>query len=679
SGELAIISKGGWAANDLPFELTQVPGGPTCWQFYDDGGRDSCNPPTLPEEEWHHIAGTYDGQSFKIYYDGVLEEEVAYVGTMPENTASVTIGQRSRGGCFYDGVIDEVAIYNRALSEDEIPQTMMGLSDARLASEPTPSDEATDVPRDVTLSWTPGESAPPINGHRVYFSENFDDVNDGVGGTTLSAASYTPEPRLELGTTYYWRVDEVNGAPDFTVFPGDVWSFETEPVALTIANVTATASSSALNQGPPSTVVDGSGLTDGLHSTDTQAMWSSAFGAPPPTWIQFELDRVYPLHEMRVWNSNTELESSIGYGFKDVTIEYSLDGVEYATLGTTHEFAQAPGTPDYAHNTTVDFGGLQARYVRLTANTNWALFPFPQFGLSEVRFFHIPMRARKPQPAPGATDVPVDVTVSWRAGRQAAEHNVYLSTDEQSVIDGTAPVTVVTEASHSPSSLDLGVTYYWRVDEVNATETPTTWQGDIWNFSTQEYLVVDDFESYNEIPSGEPGSKLIYETWADGFAANPATNGSAIGYLTAFSMETGIVHGGNQSAPLLYDNSVASLSEITVDPANLPIGRDWTMGAPETLVLWFYGDPGNSITEKLYVKVNGVNVDYDGDVADVARPRWKQWNIDLVALGVDLSNVTRLGIGFERTGAFGGSGTVLVDEIRLYQVAPEPPVEVWFE
>ncbi len=202
------------------------------------------------------------------------------------------------------------------------------------ASMPNPEDGATDVPRDVVLSWTPGPFAPAINGHRVYLSENFNDVNDGVGPITVSDNSYSPEQRLELGTTYYWRVDEVNGAPDFTVYPGDVWSFETEPVALTIANVTATASSSAPNQGPASTVVDGSGLTDGLHSTDTQTMWSSAFGAPQPTWIQFEFDRLYVLHEMWVWNSNTELESSIGYGFKDVTIEYSLDGVEYATFET---------------------------------------------------------------------------------------------------------------------------------------------------------------------------------------------------------------------------------------------------------------------------------------------------------------------------------------------------------
>ncbi|MHC4354020.1 MAG: hypothetical protein ACYS0H_15025, partial [Planctomycetota bacterium] len=111
------------------------------------------------------------------------------------------------------------------------------------AAKPSPEDGATDVPRDGVLSWTPGPFAPAANGHRVYLSDNFDDVNDGVGPITVSESSYSPDQRLELGTTYYWRVDEVNGAPDFTVYPGDVWSFETEPVGLPVINVTATASS----------------------------------------------------------------------------------------------------------------------------------------------------------------------------------------------------------------------------------------------------------------------------------------------------------------------------------------------------------------------------------------------------------------------------------------------------
>ncbi len=96
SGEMAIVSKGTWAANDLPYELTVTPGGVIYWQFYDDAGRDTCSPSSPPVNEWHHIAATYDGAIFKCYVGGALGEEWAYTGTMPENTASVTIGKRSK-------------------------------------------------------------------------------------------------------------------------------------------------------------------------------------------------------------------------------------------------------------------------------------------------------------------------------------------------------------------------------------------------------------------------------------------------------------------------------------------------------------------------------------------------------------------------------------------------------
>ncbi|MHC4302638.1 MAG: hypothetical protein ACYS7Y_35710, partial [Planctomycetota bacterium] len=158
-----------------------------------------------------------------------------------------------------------------------------------------------------------------------------------------------------------------------------------------------------------------------------------------------------------MWNQNQIIEPSIGYGLKDVTIEYSANGIAYTTLGTTHEFARGPGTPGYAANTTVDFGGAATKYVKLTVNSGWESI-LTQYGLSEVRFSYVPVAAREPNPDSGATDADADAVLSFRAGREAAVHDVYLSTDEQAVIDGTAPVVTVTEPSHA-TSLDLATTY----------------------------------------------------------------------------------------------------------------------------------------------------------------------------------------------------------------------------
>ncbi|MCH8120111.1 MAG: hypothetical protein IIC00_10325, partial [Planctomycetes bacterium] len=110
-----------------------------------------------------------------------------------------------------------------------------------LASAPIPANEATDVPREVTLSWTPGEFAALVNGHKVYLGQSFNDVNDATGGITQDANSYAPPQRLDFSTTYYWRVDEVNAPPTSQIeFKGEVWQFTTEPIAYAIENITAT-------------------------------------------------------------------------------------------------------------------------------------------------------------------------------------------------------------------------------------------------------------------------------------------------------------------------------------------------------------------------------------------------------------------------------------------------------
>jgi len=433
----------------------------------------------------------------------------------------------------------------------------------------------------VTLSWTPGEYAAAVNGHIVYLSENFDDVNNGVGGISQSNVSYTPPQPLDFATKYYWRVDEANAPPSSAVHEGEVWNFTTEPVAYPVQNIIATASSSGTNSGPENTV-DGSGLDENaLHSIEETDRWLSGIELVDGAWIQYEFEKVYALDQMLVWNHNSRLESVIGFGIKETTIEYSVDGSDWIALGTTHEFARATGLDGYAHNTTVGFGAVAAKYVRLTASSNFGGLA-KQYGLSEVRFFYTPLRARKPNPESGATDVSPDVILSWQAGREATQHDLYISTDEQAVMDGTAPLTTVTEAGHTPLALDLGTTYYWKVNEVNMAETSTMLDGDVWNFTTPEFIVVDDFEDYNDYPPDE-----IFSAWIDGYGI--ATNGSTAGYpepdflAGEHYVETTIVHGGSQSMPLFYENNF-KYSEVTMTLTQRDDrGRCWSI---DVVVLW---------------------------------------------------------------------------------------------
>lgn len=538
------------------------------------------------------------------------------------------------------------------------------------AFDPGPADEATDILRDVVLNWTSGEYAST---HDVYFGDSPDDVNNatatvdpaGVYKGRQDVSSYAVGETLDFGQNYYWRVDEVNAAPDNTVFKGDVWSFTVEPFAIAIPGAGITVSASSANradEGPENTI-NGSGLDgDDLHSSENTAMWLSSIMDPNIAWIQYEFDGIYKMYQMSVWNYNSSVEPVVGFGIKEATIEYSIDGTNWSVLGTTHELAQGSGVAGYAANTVVDFAGVAAKYVRIAANSNWGSIVH-QFGLSEVRFSYVPVRATEPSPAPGATEVSVDAILSFRAGREADKHDVYLDADEQAVIDGTVPIATVTEPSYA-SSLDVASTYYWRIDEVNDAETPTTWESDIWSFSTQEFIVVDDFESYNDIPAGEEGSNLVYVVWVDGFD-NPASNGSTMGYVTGVSLDTDIVHDGSQSVPLFYDNTTVTYSEVTANVADLQVGQDWTRHSIKALTLRFFGDPTN-VAQQMYVKLNGVKVAYDGSAEDIRQVGWHMWYIDLASVGVSVSNVTELAVGFERIGAVGGNGMVLLDGIRLY-------------
>jgi hypothetical protein len=559
--------------------------------------------------QWHHIVGMRRGTALRVYIDGVEDQGAtahgestipaaydisgtsqhnAYIGAQTSHTSGDLIK-------FFGGLIDDVALWNRALTVEEISYLWnngvgnpVDVSDPGQASDPYPADEETDVLRDVVLSWTPGDFAPAINGHTVYISENFNDVNDGIGGTTQSASSYDPG-RLDFGTTYYWRVDEVNGPPDNTVYEGEVWSFATEPIAYAIENITATASSAHQADTGAENTINGSGLdANDLHSLEPADMWLSA-NEPLGAWIEFQFDKVHKLHEMWVWNSNQMVESLVGFGLKGVTIEHSANGTDWTAVADVPEFARAPGVGGYAHNTTIDFGGLPAKYVRLTANNNWGGV-LPQFGLSEVRFLHIPVQARKPYPDSGAADVDVDVTLAFRAGREAAGHDVFLNTDEQAVIDGTSPVTTVAESSYGPLDLDLGKIYYWRVDEVNEVETPATWPGQLWNFTTREFLVVDDFETYNDLNPEDPASNRIFNVWIDGYGV--AINGSIVGHDVAPFAERTIVHGGKQSLPFFYANTGGAASSEA--ERTFAIGQNWTQAGAATLVLYFHGAEGNT-------------------------------------------------------------------------------------
>jgi len=111
------------------------PPGPTLRCYINDGGWfgvDYSKPYTDYVGNWTHFAFTYDLSKLKIYVNGSLDKEGSRGGKISVNTNQVVIAHSSESqgfAAFFKGIIDEVAIFNIALSADDIKELMnMSLS-----------------------------------------------------------------------------------------------------------------------------------------------------------------------------------------------------------------------------------------------------------------------------------------------------------------------------------------------------------------------------------------------------------------------------------------------------------------------------------------------------------------------------------------------------------------------
>ncbi len=603
------------------------------------------------------ITSSYVGGTFDIIYDQWVELK------MDIDLDNDTVDEYYNGQLIYThewddndhGTLQCVDLYG-ADSSSVYYDDIMLVDTRSLAGNPYPADGSSDAARDALLTWSPGSHAVT---HDIYFGTDYDTVASASRTTPMgvlvsqgqSGTSYEVDEFLELEAVYYWRIDEIR--QDGTIDKGLVWSFTTEPLLYTMENIIATSNGVLLaGQGPENTV-NGSGLNeDGQHSTETGDMWLTPFGDEPLT-IQFEFPIPAELHAMQVWNHNFIFEMALGLGAKDVTVDYSLDGDTWTTLTDT-VLGRGTGMANYTANTTVDFGGVPAKFVKLTINSSYS--GGPQVGLSEVQFLYLPVMARYPLPADGATNVAVDTLLRWRPSRGAVSNDLYMGTDP----DALELAATTTDGRYTPGELDLAATYYWQVNEVNEADTISVWEGDLWSFTTQEYVVVEDFESYDDdIDAGT----TIWQSWIDGLD-DPTNGGAVVGYGQSPFAELTTVHGGAQAMPFFFTNESAS----TISEADRAFtgGQNWTANGIKSLSLWFNGHPDNT-GGQLYFKINNVKIAYDGAASDIRAGLWQPWNIDLTAVTTNVSNVTSMTFGVEGI----GSGAIYVDDIRLYGNATE--------
>jgi len=250
------------------------------------------------------------------------------------------------------------------------------------------------------------------------------------------------------------------------------------------------------------------------------------------------------------------------------------------------------------------------------------------FYIDNVQFAGVGMPTF-PVPDNGESDITIEPTLSWTAGGLAEAHTLYFGADFDDVNNATVdahPNVLVVDPEVASVPIDqvlaFYTTYYWRVDASGADKS---WRGDVWQFTTGGYEMVEDFESY--VSTSEPGANRIFEAWRDQYEfTNPDQsktpgNGTnmTVGVATApYGPERDIVYKGKQSLPLTFDNSYGvyySETDRTFEPT-----QDWTVthnGLPlESLIMQVHGvwkspgtftyDGGNQYT------VTGSGIDISG-------------------------------------------------------------------
>jgi hypothetical protein len=568
--------------------------------------------------EYHVLRMVRDSANIRIYVD---DEEV--INQDHVGAGESWIGFIFGAGCtlckseqYWDYVVFTT---EGGYSPDELPSYASTRGNPGSAYGPKPVNGSLYSDTWVNLNWRPG---PFAVSHDVYIGENFEDVNNGTGDTFRGNTSlpyfvvgfpgYPYPDGLVPGTTYYWRIDEVNEADPNSPWKGPVWSFTVPP-------------KTAYNPIP----ADGAEFVD----LDTALSWTSGFGGKLHTiYIGTDFDDVnnasQGISQGPAKYIPEQLEPAKVYYWR--VDEY--DG--YATYkGDVWSFT----TPGAVGNPMPANGATDAK---ITATLSWTA---AENAASHEVFFGTNKDAVR------------------NADRNSPEYKGSKALGAE---------------SYDPGKLSLNATYYWRIDEVDSlgdTQKGPLWSfvtagfisiDDFEDYNSGEnqiWYVWQDGLGY-----GTPDTPPYY-------AGNGT--GSAVGdESTPSYCEERIVHSGKKSMPVAYDNNKQGYACYSQVDKTLAYPRDWTEEGVNQLSLWFRGVSSNS-PEPLYVAIansTGAPVVVVNDSPTAAQvTTWTQWVIPLQTFadqGIDLTNVDKLMIGLGTKGNLttaGGAGKMYFDDIQL--------------
>jgi len=652
-----------------------------------------------------------------------------------------------------------------------------------MATNPVPGDGVRYESDSVVLAWIGAAGAAQ---HDIYFGTDFDAVNDATaseppvdpykGRQAQAEVSYDVTD-LVPGTTYYWRIDEVEA--DGTIEKGTVWSFWLAPLEAfgprpadgemyvdlnadlrwgagyraIIHEVffgTDPGSLTSIYKSGPNTCDPGVLLKDMTYYWQVKEYRPNDGDTVGPIWsfsttlstqgtILYEhwdgIEQVEPAYDesldsLRDWpdypssptgsmertlfEGPTDREEDYGarmrawlyvpvtgdYKFRIVTdnngeLYLSSDdrpanATLIATCGVGWAAPRDWNDGDVTESESITLVAGQKYYIEglmkeRDGGDNIAVgWTTPLNGTIEVipgRYLEpfVQWWAWDPSPADEAPEVSRPITLRWRAGSHAGQHQVYFG-ESEGTMTLRQTLSLGTEEYTPPETLEPGQTYYWKVTEVKPGEPGSPWEGDLWSFTIAEYFVVDDMANYGDLDEIGVANGRAWYVWRDGEGwitpAHPDDGGNGTGsvvdwYAPEYYQSRRALWYSYDSDGLNILNTSRSLyySEVTARISDLPIGSDWTAEGVKSISLHFFGAADNDTTEQLYVKLNDRKVLYDGDMADVAEESWHEWNIVLSQFDTNLQNVTEISIGFgdeNNKQPRDARGVVLFDDIRLH-------------
>jgi len=413
------------------------------------------------------------------------------------------------------------------------------------AGNPSPADGAVDVIQNASLSWSPGFSGASRD---VYFGT---DENPPKLERTTGASWEVG--KLATSTTYYWKIDEYDADGNLT--EGAVWSFTTVIGEATNPDpadqAVEVALDAALSWTPGATAV-ASDIYFGVGA-DLALIGTTAESSFDTTLIGGL--RVGDTYSWRIDSIEEDGTTHVGDGWTfaaprgQASQPDPADGAVVEATFLLASWAAGPSAASYdvylgTDPNTADPNALE--FLGNVADTQVSLGvpdslvpgttyywrvdsveadPNVVFEGDLWSFSVLPTEAHDPSPADGAENVDVaGVTLSWTAGLGAKLHSVYFGDDLDTVTNavGAPPLPMTT---YDTGPLELGKTYYWRVDEFNP---PTNITGAVWSFTTPAPEPEPEPEPE---PGPEPLGKATDPTPADG--ANMANTFTTLGWTAA--------------------------------------------------------------------------------------------------------------------------------------------------